>query len=364
MANTPALRITPTTGIEPARAQAFIDLSALRHNLHRARLHAPGARVMAIVKADAYGHGIQAARALDADAFGVACLEEALALRRAGITAPIVLLEGFLHRDELPLILEEGLSVVIHSPWQVKALRAFSRLPPLWLKIETGMHRLGLAPEEMRAILSSLPPDTGLMTHLACADTPHHPLNAVQIGRFFEAAGHLPGPKSLANSAALMALPQARGDWVRPGLMLYGASPFPARTGDELGLKPAMTFTTRLIAVKRCRRGEAIGYGASPCPEDMPVGIAAAGYGDGYPRHAPPGTPVLVNGTRASLIGRVSMDMLHIDLRACPGARVGDTVCLWGEGLPVEEVARWAGTLPYELFCRLTPRVKRTYGQT
>ncbi|RMD69382.1 MAG: alanine racemase [Gammaproteobacteria bacterium] len=348
--------------MEGRPARAYIDPAALRHNLNQVRRHAPGTRIMAIVKANAYGHGIEAVRALDADAFGVACLEEALALRRAGVAAPIVLLEGFFHAGEMATIFREGLSPVIHAPWQVEAL-ASGNPSSLWVKIDTGMNRLGLSPRELGEIRGRLPQRFGQMTHLACADIPAHPMNARQIRRFFQAVGDLPGPKSLANSAALMALPEARGDWVRPGLMLFGASPFPGRKGAELGLRPAMTLTTRLIAVKRCRQGEAIGYGATPCPEDMPVGIAAIGYGDGYPRHAPPGTPVLVEGRRAHLMGRVSMDMLHIDLRACPKARVGDTVCLWGEGLAIEEVAESAGTLPYELFCQLTARVKRIYGK-
>lgn len=351
-------------------AQAAIDLGALRFNLNRAKQAAPGTRVMAVVKADAYGHGIvPVARALvQADALGVACLEEALTLRGAGIRTPIVLLEGALDPQELALAADAHLTLVVHMREQVEMLQRtrLSRPVEIWVKVDTGMHRLGLEPGDVPEVWGRLRGCAqvsrliGLLTHLACADDLTELLTADQVDLFDKVAGPLRAERSLANSAAILAWASTHAHWVRPGIMLYGVSPFPARNGGDEALRPAMTLSARLLAVRRCRRGQGVGYGASwRCPEDMPVGIVSIGYGDGYPRHAPPGTPVLVNGKTAHLIGRVSMDMLHVDLRPTPGARVGDPVVLWGEGLPVEEVARRAGTIPYELLCHVTQRVRR-----
>ncbi|WJW74786.1 alanine racemase [Thiohalobacter sp. IOR34] len=343
-----------------------VDTAALRHNLQIARRHAPHSQLLAVVKANGYGHGLQqVARSLSAaDALGVASLEEALTLREAGIRQPITLLEGFFEADELDAICEQQLSPVIHQPQQLEILEASRLRAPLhvWLKIDSGMHRLGFPPQAAQEAwqrLNALPQicRVRLMSHLACADEPDGEVTRHQLQHFLSATEGMEAERSLANSAALLAWPQTRLDWVRPGLMLYGISPFAEGCGADLGLQPAMTFSTRLIAVRRLRRGDAVGYGGDwVCPEDMPVGIAAAGYGDGYPRHAPSGTPLLVNGRRAQLIGRVSMDMLCIDLRDQPRAAVGDPVTLWGQGLPVETVARAAATIPYELCCRVAPR--------
>jgi len=200
----------------------------------------------------------------------------------------------------------------------------------------------------------------GLMTHLANADDPSDPLSAAQCALLRQVAADTGLPLSIGNSAGILAVPESRADWVRPGIMLYGTSPFHDRSAASLGLQPVMTLVTQLIAVQRLKRGDAVGYGQTwACPEDMPVGIAAVGYADGYPRHAPSGTPVLVRGVRCPLIGRVSMDMIHVDLRPLPDARPGDPVTLWGQGLPVDEVAARAGTISYELLCRVTPRVPR-----
>jgi len=348
--------------------EAHLNLPAFQANLHTVRRHAPQARVLAVVKADGYGHGLlRAARALQAaDAFGVAAIDEALALREAGVGHPIILLEGFFESAELAEIAARGLHTVVHHEWQLAALEA-ARLPaPLTviLKIDSGMHRLGFAPSEAAAVhrrLAACPAvaQIQLMTHLACAEERDNPATMAQIDCFAAATAGLAGARSIANSAAILQWPASHGDWVRPGIMLYGVSPFADSVGQGEGLAPVMTLRSRLISVRQCRRGDAIGYGGIwRCPEDMPLGVVAAGYGDGYPRSAACGTPVLVNGRRAPLVGRVSMDMLCVDLRGQPGAAVGDEVVLWGAGLPVEEVARSAGTIAYELLCGITRRVR------
>jgi alanine racemase len=353
----------------PARAR--VDLSALQHNFQRVQQAAPGSRVMAVIKANGYGHGIvDVARALTAaDAFGVATLEEAVALREAGFENRIVLLEGFFGADDFPLVSGYRLDAVLHHASQIEWLEQTPPGRPLdvWLKIDTGMNRLGFAPAEVPGVIARLARldcigGLRLMSHLACADDPDNDYTPRQLDRFTAATRELPGERSLANSAALLAWPDTRLDWVRPGIMLYGASPLRNRSAAELGLRPVMTLGTRLIAVNRHQAGDPIGYGGDwVCPEAMNVGVAAIGYGDGYPRHASSGSPVLVNGQRASIIGRVSMDMICIDLRAQPGAGIGDQVVLWGEGLPVDEVAARAGTIAYEILCRINDRVPFEY---
>ncbi|GAB4193408.1 MAG: alanine racemase [Wenzhouxiangellaceae bacterium] len=346
---------------------AQIDLSALSHNLERVRELAPGSRVMAVVKADAYGHGlVRTARALAAtDMYAVATLEEALALRRAGLAHPILLLEGFHRSYDLPLIQQHNLEVVVHNQHQLQALSDFPslNLRRAWLKLDTGMHRLGFRCTEGAAVYRHLQAlngvhEVGLMTHFACADEPQHPLNQAQLAAFDSAIAGLAGPQSLANSAALVNLPGARRDWVRSGIMLYGVSPNPGQQGSDLGLKPVMTLSSRLIAVHQLEAGESVGYGAAyQCPQAMRIGIAAIGYGDGYPRHAANGAPVLIRGRKSALVGRVSMDMIAVDLRGIDEAVVGDRVVLWGEGLAVESVARHADAIPYQLLCGITSRV-------
>lgn len=360
-------------------AQAIINLSALKHNLQCAKDAAPSTKILAVIKANGYGHGIvRVAKALSdsaansvsglADGFAVASVEEALLLREVGISKPIVLLEGFFSTDELPLILQHGFEVVVHHQVQLDIL---NRLKPhnsthlnVWLKIDTGMHRLGFPMEKARAVWQALQShpmirSITLMTHLAKADDTQDGFTDKQVARFNKYTDGIIAPRSIANSAGLLGWPATHADIVRPGIMLYGGTPFINGNGADVGLQPVMTLKTQLIAVNLCNKGEAIGYGGTwTCPQDMPVGIAAIGYGDGYPRHACNGTPVLVNGKRTQLVGRVSMDMISIDLRSIPDAKVGDPVVLWGEGLPVEEIARSASTISYELLCGVARRVK------
>ncbi len=348
---------------------ALIDLDALRHNLGRAKSYAPGTRVMAVIKADAYGHGaVDAARALQgaADALGVARVDEGAALRRAGIGGRIVVLEGFNDADELAAADGLDLDVAIHHPAQLALLEGYAARRGLtcWLKVDSGMHRLGVPAGDAAAIHRTLARLPGvrrveaLMTHLASADDPDDPATGRQLARFDPLAAELGGEVSIANSAAVIAWPAARRGWVRPGIMLYGASPFTDRPAAAFGLRPVMTLESRLIAINHYPAGACIGYGGTwCCPEPMPVGVVAIGYGDGYPRHLPSGTPLLVNGRRVPLVGRVSMDKVTVDLRNQPEARVGDPVRLWGEGLPVDEIAALAGTIAYELLCRVTGRV-------
>jgi len=353
--------------MRPARAR--IDRDALAHNLTRVREAAPGRRVVAVIKAGGYGHGaVRVARALcDADAFGVACVEEALELREAGLAHRIVCLEGCCEGGELALASRHRLDVVVHHDAQLELLErapAGTRVAA-WLKIDTGMHRLGFPPGRLREVharlsaCAALAEPVRLMTHLANADDRRDPWTEHQLARFREAAAGVDAETSIANSAGVLGWPDAHGDWVRPGIMLYGISPFVGGRAGADGLRPVMTLETRLIAVNRVPRGEPIGYGGAwVTPEEMPVGIAAIGYGDGYLRGFPSGTPVLVDGRRAALVGRVSMDMIAIDLRAQPASAPGDPVVLWGEGLPLEEVAGHAGTIPYELVCRVASRVR------
>jgi alanine racemase len=352
-------------------ASARIDLQALRHNFSRVREAAPGSQAMAIIKANAYGHGtVEVARALpDAPAFGVACMEEAIALREAGFDRRIVLLEGLFAADDLDLINAYRLDAVVHHASQLAMLEQgrMSRPLDVWLKLDTGMNRLGFMPDTAAAVRARLAGITGigevrLMTHFACADDLSSEYTRKQLARFTAAAAELPGECSLANSAAILGWPETHADWVRPGVMLYGSSPLSGRTAGELDLQPVMTLTTRLIAVNPRRRGDPVGYGGDwVCSRDTNIGVAAIGYADGYPRHAPCGMPVLVNGSRVPLAGRVSMDMICLDLGAQSRARVGDEVVLWGAGLPIDEVAVMAGTISYELFCGVGRRVRLDY---
>lgn len=348
---------------------ATIHLGALRENLCRVRALAPGARVMAVVKADGYGHGLErVARALEgADAFGVAGIADGQRLRAAGVAQRIVVLSGLDEAGDLAEMRRLRLDPVIHSDAQIEALEADRDPRPLrvWIKLDTGMHRLGFTPErarEVHARLRALPcvdREIGLMTHFANSDVFDDAQTAQQIDTFERATAGLEGPRSLSNSAGILGWPEAQGEWVRAGGALYGISVVAGRIGADFGLRPAMTLATRLVAVNPVRKGDPIGYAATwEAPEDMRIGVAAIGYGDGYPRQARAGTPVLVNGTRAALVGRVSMDLVTIDLRGHPEARIGDPVVLWGRGLPVEEVADHAGTIGYDLTCGVTRRVR------
>jgi alanine racemase len=349
-------------------AHAIIDLQALRHNLREARRRADGARVVAVVKANAYGHG--ADRILpalaEADMLGVACIEEALTLRDAGATQPILLMEGPFQGDELPLCARHGFEIAVHEPGQLAMLEParLERRLTVWLDVDTGMNRLGFRPAAAVAAYARLRDcpavaEIRLMTHFASADEPTDPATRHQIERFAHAAQGLGLARSFCNSAGVLAWPEAHAEWIRPGVMLYGISPLPGRTGPDEGLAPVMTVATALIAVREVHAGETVGYGGAwRAVEPTRIGIAALGYADGYPRHAPSSTPVLVNGRPSVTVGRVSMDMLAVDLAAQPNAAVGDPVTLWGRGLPAELVASSAGTVAYELLCGLAGRVR------
>lgn len=349
-------------------ARAVIDLQALRHNYRLARELAAGARALAVVKADAYGHGaVRCAQALaDADGFAVACIEEALELRESGIRAPILLLEGFFEADELALIARHSLWTVIHSEWQLQALEQAQLPHPIqaWLKMDSGMHRVGFFPEDYRQAferLQRLPQVSKVvaMTHFARADELDSSRTGEQLQAFQAALDGLPVERCLRNSPALLAWPQAKGDWVRPGLMLYGSTPFEVPQEQASLLQPVMRLESKVIAVRELPAGEPVGYGGRfVCPRPTRVGVVAMGYADGYPRHAPSGTPVAVDGQLTRLIGRVSMDMLTVDLTDLPQAGLGSQVELWGRQVLASEVAQRAEAIPYQLFCNLkrTPR--------
>jgi alanine racemase len=348
--------------------RALVDTAALRHNLARARATAPASRVMAVIKANGYGHGlVPVARALaPADGFAVARLDEGLALRKAGLTNPMLLLEGVFSPEQLASAAQQRLDVMVHSVEQLEMLedRAGGEVVSAWIKLDTGMNRLGFRVEGFAAAyarlrrIANVAPDPTLVTHLANADEPADPKTGLQLDAFAAATAGLPGERSIANSAGLIAWPATRADWVRPGLALYGVSPFAQGTGADLGLRPAMTLHSEVIAVKDVAAGETVGYGGEwRAARATRMAVVAAGYGDGYPRSVPSGTPVLVNGRRAPLVGRVSMDMITVDVTDLPAVATGDPVVLWGDGVPVEEIARLAGTIPYELICGVSQRV-------
>lgn len=346
-----------------------IDTNALRHNFYRIRELAPHSKIMAMLKADAYGHDMEVvAKALpEADAFGVAAMEEALRLRRAGIHQKIVLMTGFLFRQDVQIASQENIDLVIHGLWQIDILEQAYVSKPLqvWLKIDTGMHRLGVplsdarqAWERLRHCSNVMQPPR-VMTHFASADDLEGTVTLQQMQHFFEVTREMVTEKSLANSAAILAWPSSHQQWVRPGYMLYGGSPFKGQSAEKFNLKPVMTLRSSLLAIRQCKKGESIGYGHIwTAHEDTAVGVINAGYGDGYPRHAPAGTPVLLNNKRVPIIGRVSMDSLFVDLRTQPNARIGDEAILWGNGLPIEDVADSADTIGYELMCHAKSRDK------
>ena len=349
----------------PRPIEAHIDLSALRSNLELARRAAPGAKVLAVLKANAYGHGLlRCARALGAaDGFALLEIDAAVRLREAGFRQPVLLLEGVFDSRELAVAAEQGFACALHHADQVAMLRdlpAAARID-CFVKLNTGMNRLGMAPRALGAVLEALAADarvrsTTLMTHFACADDERG--IGEQFSVFTAAARGRALPFSCANSAAILRYPEAHGDWIRPGIMLYGASPFADRPAATLGLRPVMTLASRIIGVQELARGDAVGYGATfVAKEPTRIGVVACGYADGYPRHAPTGTPVLVEGVRTRTLGRVSMDMLCVDIGRVPGAGIGSPVTLWGEGLPADEVAAAAGTVSYEMFCALAARV-------
>ncbi len=347
---------------------ARVSLSAIRHNYWVAKRIAARSKVLAVVKANAYGHGIErVARALpQPDGFATLELEGAIQLRERNVMAPILLLEGFFEPAELRTISSAGLATVIHNEEQLRILEADKpdRLIDVWFKVNTGMNRLGFLPSQVKPMLERLrlsgaTRSITLMTHFANADGSPGVEDA--MNRFEEATRGIALPRSLANTAAIFAHPASHADAVRLGIGLYGATPFADRSAHALGLKPVMTLTSRLIAIQEMKPGETVGYGGE-FRVDRPtrIGVVACGYADGYPRHAPSGTPILVAGARVKTAGRVSMDMLTVDLTPVPSATVGSPVVLWGDGMPVDEVAMASRTVGYELLCAVAPRVPMT----
>lgn len=353
-------------------AMACIDLSALQHNLQRVKEQAPESKVMAVVKANGYGHGLRhvAKHTTHADAFGVARIEEALQLRACGVVKPILLLEGFYSSGDLPVLVTNNIQTVVHCEEQLAALEQAELETPVvvWLKIDSGMHRLGVRPEQYDEFLSRLNACPNVakplryMSHFGCADELESNITTEQIELFMSLTAGCQGERSLAASAGLLAWPQSQLDWVRPGIIMYGVSPFNHRTAQDMGYRPVMTLKSHLIAVREVKKGESVGYGGMWTSErDTKVGVIAVGYGDGYPRTAPNGTPVLVNGRKVPIAGRVSMDMLTVDLGPDATDKVSDEAILWGKDLPVEEVASHIGTIAYELVTKLTSRVEMEY---
>lgn len=349
---------------------ARLDAGALRHNLARARAAAPASAVFTAIKAEGYGHGLlwcAAALADDCEGFAVAATGEGIALRDAGFRDHrICILNGPVDPEDLRACAAHRLEPLIHQPWQAEALAQGRLERPLsaWLKIDSGMGRMGVPARAAAdwhrrlAACAEVAAPVGLMTHLASADDRADGFTERQMDCFEAAIEGCTGPRSAANSAGVLGWPRSHGDWIRPGIMLYGCSPFVEGADPALDLRPVMTLRTRLIGINHLAAGSSIGYGRTwTCPEDMPVGVVAIGYGDGYPRHARNGTPVLVRGRRVPMVGRVSMDKITVDLRALPEAEVGDEVVLWGAGLPIEEIAAAADTIGYELLCSVHGRV-------
>ncbi len=350
----------------PRPISATIHTAALTHNLGVARAQAGASRIWAVLKANAYGHGLlRAAKALQAaDGFAILDFSEAERLREAGVHKPILMLEGFYKAEDIALLFRHRLTPVIHSIEQVEMLEkaSFDGKLDVYLKVNSGMNRLGFAVDNVRLAWNALEAHAGidsvtLMTHFADAEGEGGV--AAQLQWFNELTQPFEGPRSAANSAALLRFPEeTRGDWVRPGIMLYGCSPLGFKSAAEIGLKPAMTLHSEIIAVQHLQAGEYVGYGRTyQASQEMTLGVVACGYGDGYPRHAPSGTPVLVAGERTRTVGRVSMDKLSVDISDIPEAYVGTPVTLWGEGLSCDEVASAAGTVSYQLLCALSPRV-------
>ena len=357
-------------------AVAILSTENLLHNMRLIKEKVKPAKVIAMVKANAYGHGLRSVASrlsAHADILGVASIDEALALRQAGIHTPIMLAEGVFDRTELVLASTENFHVVFHTIDQLDWLDKIYCPVPLraWIKINTGMGRLGFTCDQFPLAYKRLKESTHtqkplhLMSHFACADDHHHPLNAEQIKNFYQLTQSFEGKYSLCNSAAIFHFPDHYYDYVRPGLALYGVSPLPGICAQELGLKPVMTLQTTLISVQTYEKDTPIGYGARyRCPEKMPVGVVAFGYGDGYPITTKDNAPILVNMRECGVVGRVSMDMLTVDLRNCPTAQVGDPVVLWGEGLPIEKVADHTHNITWDMLTGVQHRVKFLWTKT
>lgn len=352
---------------------ATVDLAAIRYNYAFAQRCAPGRHAFAVVKANAYGHGMRevvAALGGQADGFAVACLEESLVVRELNASARVLLLEGCFEPSEYLIAAQLGLDVVVQSAEQAEALLACALAAPLrvWLKLDSGMHRLGFSSEQLRVWHTRLQgapqvAELNLLSHFACADERGHPLTEQQVEVFLDVLDLDFAQRSLANSAAILTIPAAHMDWLRPGIMLYGATPFTDLNVQELGLQAAMRLTAQIIGLRDVPAGDTVGYGASwIAPRDSRIATVSCGYADGYPRNAPSGTPVIINGQRVPLVGRVSMDMLNVDVTDLPQVQLGDAVELWGAQLPVDEVAHACGTIGYELLSKVTARVPRHYG--
>jgi len=352
--------------------RAVIDLQALRHNYQLAQSLAPDSKTMPMVKANAYGHGaVKVSQALSdiAPAFGVACIEEALELRSAGIKQPILLLEGAFDAAELKVAATKGFWVMVENHQQKQAIIDADLALPLtvWLGVDTGMHRLGFHPDEINEVYKTLNSSRNVSqpivvtSHFACADDLHSDATAKQIATF-KVCAPVAAMQSLANSAAILAWPKAQREWQRPGYMLYGNSPFAGPQENADKLKPVMSFESAVISLRSIAAGESVGYTANWTAErDSTIATITVGYGDGYPRNASNGTPVLINGVRYPLVGRVSMDMITVDVTELSDVAIGDKAVLWGPELPVNEVASYCGTIGYELLTRMPGRVPRIY---
>ncbi|MDX1301391.1 alanine racemase [Photobacterium sp.] len=354
-------------------AEAVINLQALHHNYQRLKRYCPNSKLIAVLKGDGYGHGAsQIAKALPAaDMFAVSRLEEALSLRADGIQQPILLLEGCFCSEDLIIAAEQNLQTVVHHPEQLAALESMQLTRPIktWLKVDTGMHRLGVHPDELSGYVArlqacdNLDGEPGFITHFSCADEPDSTTTLDQLHRFEKLTRAFPGEKTLANSAGVLFWPNSHFDQVRSGIALYGISPKRNGSGAKQGLRPVMTLRSRLIAVRSHQLGEPVGYGEIwTSPRNTKIGVVAMGYGDGYPGSAPEGTPVWVNGRIVPIVGRVSMDMLTVDLGPNADDKAGDSVIFWGTSeLPIEKVATHIGTIAYELVIKLTGRVFKHY---
>jgi len=353
-----------------AAASVELNAAALLHNAKKAREYAPKSKLIAVIKADAYGHGaLKVAQILEpeVDGFAVARLTEGLALRNAGIKAKILVLQGFIQADELAAFQQYNLDAVVHAEYQVKLLENIDSIAAItaWLKIDSGMHRLGIHPVEFEPLLERLKlcdrvnDDIKFITHFANADDRLDSKTQQQNSCFLAAIKGESGEKSAANSAAIIAFPSTHYDWNRAGLMLYGASPILNESAYSLGLMPVMSFYARIIDIKQVKKGESLGYGGSwQAARDSLIAVVSAGYGDGYPRNIEMNTPVLINGLRFPVVGRVSMDALTVDLTDCQTVNIGDKVTLWGEDLAIEEIAEKANTIAYTLLCGITSRVE------
>ena len=371
---------------------AVISRCAVRHNYQKIKSLAPNSKIISVLKANAYGHGLleMASILSDSDAFGVARLEEALAIRAGDFDMPILLMEGFFNSHDIEALIIHNIETVIHSFEQIESLEQIDSLEKLenfeqvnadsksttlvpstlkvWLKIDTGMNRLGIAPQQFEQALKRLQAisyvdnNINFMTHFSCADDLDNNFTKQQMAEFYSLVDGQQGQLTLANSAGILAWPQSHADWIRPGLLLYGCSPMIDRIGAQDGFKAAMTLSTSVIAIKPLVQGDNVGYGAHwQSPHNTQLGVIAIGYGDGYPRHAKAGTPVLINGKRYPIVGRVSMDMITVDLGLEHDVNCGDRAVMWGSDLPVEEIAQWSDTICYELILQLTSRVDITF---